>query len=236
MCPEVKSYSIRVIVIVNTTRITVILKSALSSPNDRAIVEPVKDIPGMPTFGFYLDAADENSSLLISEWETESDLDHYVRSNNFAILRGAIKVLSIRSTDSKALVTSPVSRPDKSLENVITKGVENNVLKKPRVKKTENKTRTAPQSGSFRPSESGLVLRFSGRASRAEKPASNNKRRCQMIYYGRSLMLASRTWRFWTKPERSFMRTKRGPFCSKALFRKENASIPLLVIFKALEG
>ena len=55
---------------------------------------------------FYLDAADENSSLLLSEWETESDLERYIRSNDFAILRGAILVLSVGTTDSKAYVTS----------------------------------------------------------------------------------------------------------------------------------
>lgn len=55
---------------------------------------------------FYLDATDENSSLLLSEWETESDLERYIRSNDFAILRGAILVLSVGTTDSKAYVTS----------------------------------------------------------------------------------------------------------------------------------
>ena len=35
-----------------------------------------------------------------------SDLERYIRSNDFAILRGAILVLSIGTTDSKAYVTS----------------------------------------------------------------------------------------------------------------------------------
>ena len=70
------------------------------------LLGPIKDIKGCRAIGFYLDAVDENSSLLLSEWETESDLDRYMHSNDFAILRGAIMVLSVGSTDSKAFVTA----------------------------------------------------------------------------------------------------------------------------------
>ena len=70
------------------------------------LLAPIKNVKGCRTIGFYLDAADENSSLLLSEWETESDLERYIRSNDFAILRGAITVLSVGTTDSKAYVTS----------------------------------------------------------------------------------------------------------------------------------
>lgn len=96
--------------IVNTTRITV-------NPEKRVelvqtigrLLGPTGHIKGCRTFRFYLDAVDENSSVLISEWETESDFEIYLHSNDFAILKGAIKVLSIRSIDSKAVVTSHVS-------------------------------------------------------------------------------------------------------------------------------
>ena len=70
------------------------------------LLGPIRDVKGCRTIGFYLDAVDQNSSLLLSEWETESDLDRYMRSNDFAILRGAIMVLSVGTADSKALVTS----------------------------------------------------------------------------------------------------------------------------------
>ena len=98
--------------IVNTTRITV-------NPEHRTeffqtisrLLEPVKAVQGCRAVRFYLDAVDENSSLLISEWDTELDLNNYLHSNNFAILRGAITVLSIESTDSKAIITSQASRP-----------------------------------------------------------------------------------------------------------------------------
>src|SRR5919205_2334691 len=60
--------------IVNTTRITF-------QPEKRTeflqtigpLVEPIKSAKGCRDFGFYLDTADENSTLLVSEWETETD-------------------------------------------------------------------------------------------------------------------------------------------------------------------
>lgn len=98
--------------IVNATRITVHPehRTELFQTISR-LLEPVKAVQGCRTFRFYLDAADENSSLLMSEWDTELDLNNYLRSNNFSILRGAITVLSIESTDSKAVITFQASRP-----------------------------------------------------------------------------------------------------------------------------
>jgi quinol monooxygenase YgiN len=98
--------------IVNTTRITV-------PPEKRTeflqtigrLLEPSKRAQGCRAFDFYLDAADENSTLLVSEWETETDLNHYLGSDDFAVLRGAITVLSARSIDSKASVTSHLCTP-----------------------------------------------------------------------------------------------------------------------------
>jgi quinol monooxygenase YgiN len=94
-------------VIVKTTRITVRpdKRKELAQTIGR-LLGPIKNVKGCRTIRFYFDAADENSSLLLSEWETESDLERYLRSNDFAILRGAIMVLSVGSTDSKAFVTT----------------------------------------------------------------------------------------------------------------------------------
>lgn len=98
--------------IVNTTRITV-------PPEKRTeflqtigrLLEPSKRAVGCRAFDFYVDAADENSTLLVSEWETETDLNNYLGSDDFAVLRGAIRVLSARSVDSKASVTSHLYVP-----------------------------------------------------------------------------------------------------------------------------
>ncbi len=100
--------------IVNTTRITV-------QPDKRReflqtigrLLDPIKTAKGCRTFDFYLDAADENSTLLVSEWETERDLNNYLKSDDFAVLRGAITVLGVRSIDSMANVTSHQSRPER---------------------------------------------------------------------------------------------------------------------------
>ena len=97
--------------IVNSTRITV-------PPEKRTeflqtigrLMEPIKRAKGCRTLDFYLDAADENSTLLVSEWETETDLNAYLKSNDFAVLSGAITVLSIRSIDSRASVTLHLSK------------------------------------------------------------------------------------------------------------------------------
>lgn len=98
--------------IVNTTRITL-------QPGKRTeffqtigrLLVPMKTAKGCRTLDFYLDATDENSTLLVSEWDTEMDLNNYLASNDFAVLRGAITVLSVRSIDSKANVTSHLCKP-----------------------------------------------------------------------------------------------------------------------------
>ena len=97
---------------VNATRITVHpeTRTELTQTIDR-LLGPIKHVKGCRTVRFYLDAADENSWLLMSEWETESDLANYFHSNDFAVLRGAITTLSVSSSDSSALVTSYASRP-----------------------------------------------------------------------------------------------------------------------------
>ena len=97
--------------ILKTTRITVKAEKRVElAQTISRLLGPIKDVKGCRGIRFYFDAVDQNSSLLLSEWETESDLDRYLRSNDFAILRGAIMVLSVASTDSKAFVTSEVCK------------------------------------------------------------------------------------------------------------------------------
>ena len=95
------------IVIVKTTRITVKPEKRIElAQTIGRLLGSIKKVKGCLNIGFYQDATDENSSLLLSEWETESDLECYQRSNDFAILRGAIQVLGTGSTDSSAQVTA----------------------------------------------------------------------------------------------------------------------------------
>ena len=91
--------------IVRTTKVTVHPeKRGEFLQTIRRLAEPIKSAKGCLTFSFYVDAADENSSLLVSEWDSEWDLNNYLQSDDFAILRGAINVLSSRCVESKAVV------------------------------------------------------------------------------------------------------------------------------------
>jgi quinol monooxygenase YgiN len=97
--------------IMNTTKITL-------QPEKRAeffqtmgpLLDPIKSAKGCRNVDFYFDATDENSTLVVSEWDSESDLNDYFQSNAFAVLRGAITVLSVKSIESKASITSHRSK------------------------------------------------------------------------------------------------------------------------------
>lgn len=97
--------------IIKTTKITVKPDKRIELAQTMGrLLGPIKRVKGCRNIRFYFDTADENSSLLLSEWESESDLNRYLRSNDFAILRGAITVLSVGTTDYQALITSEGSR------------------------------------------------------------------------------------------------------------------------------
>jgi quinol monooxygenase YgiN len=72
----------------------------------RPLLQPIQSAKGCLMFGFYVDAADENTFLLIGEWESDSDLENYRHSDDFAVLRGAINVLSASSTEFRARIVS----------------------------------------------------------------------------------------------------------------------------------
>jgi len=92
-------------VIVHTMKITVLpeKRSELAQTIEH-LFRRIQDVKGCRTFRFYLDVVDEDSALLVSEWETEFDCITYLRSNDFAILRGAIQVLSDPGVESNALL------------------------------------------------------------------------------------------------------------------------------------
>jgi quinol monooxygenase YgiN len=96
--------------IVNTTRITVQPEKRTEFMQTMGrLLDPSKNAKGCRSFDFYLDATDENATLLISEWDTETDLNNYFESEDFQVLRGAITVLGLRSIDAKANITSSLS-------------------------------------------------------------------------------------------------------------------------------
>jgi quinol monooxygenase YgiN len=80
--------------IVTTTRITV--SSANRSELFQTILSlltPVRNKRGCLSSRFYLDSADNNSAMLLEEWETEEDWDNHLRSRDCAVFLGAVDVL-----------------------------------------------------------------------------------------------------------------------------------------------
>ena len=91
--------------VVNTSRVTVYPeKRAEFLQTVRELLEQIKRAKGCKAFRLYVDVVDENSSLLVGEWETESDLNDYLHSTDHAILHGAITVLSKGSNELRAIV------------------------------------------------------------------------------------------------------------------------------------
>ncbi len=105
--------------IINTTRITVHPdKRGEFFQTIKRLAEPIKAAKGCRTFRLYFDATDENSTLLVGEWETEVDLNNFLRSNDFAVLRGAIKVLSTQFTNFNGVVTARSSDEHQASTNL----------------------------------------------------------------------------------------------------------------------
>ena len=82
-------------VIVNTTRIRV----PAENRNELLqtifpLLEPIRNERGCRAFGCYVDIVDENSAVLIGEWETEEALDTHLGSTGCAVLFGAISMLA----------------------------------------------------------------------------------------------------------------------------------------------
>jgi quinol monooxygenase YgiN len=95
--------------IVNLTRIAVLpehrkeLYQTISS-----LIEPVKSEKGCLMCRFYEEAGDENTFILIGEWETPAAWNAHLNSDNFAILLGSIGLLCKHSPlDFKLL--SPIA-------------------------------------------------------------------------------------------------------------------------------
>jgi len=82
------------LVIVNTTRITV-------RPENRneffqtlfRLLEPIRNEKGCMAYRCFVDATDENSSLLVGEWQSHEDWSNHLKSRDFSVLMGAITVL-----------------------------------------------------------------------------------------------------------------------------------------------
>src|ERR1700752_187085 len=102
--------------VVNTAKVTVYPdKRTEFLQTVSQLLEPLKGSRGCLNFRLDVDSSDENSSLLISEWETESDFRNYQRSPDFAVLHGAIMVLGVTSSGFNS-VTDEMTNPGNEVE------------------------------------------------------------------------------------------------------------------------
>jgi quinol monooxygenase YgiN len=60
----------------------------------RPLLDPIRREKGCLAYRFYVDATDENSTVLIGEWESQEAWNNHLRSRDFAVLLGAITILS----------------------------------------------------------------------------------------------------------------------------------------------
>jgi quinol monooxygenase YgiN len=80
--------------IVNVTRITVPPKHRRELLQTiSSLIGPVKKEKGCLTYHFYSEADDENTFVLIGEWETAGAWSAHLNSDNFAVLIGSISLL-----------------------------------------------------------------------------------------------------------------------------------------------
>jgi len=60
----------------------------------KPLLDPIRSEKGCLAYGFYVNASDENSTILIGEWESQEDWINHLRTRGFAVLLGAITILS----------------------------------------------------------------------------------------------------------------------------------------------
>ena len=70
-----------------------------------SLLNPIRREPGCVGYRFYGEAGDENSFLLMGEWENREALNQHLESQNFAVLIGSITLLAKVSTADFKLMT-----------------------------------------------------------------------------------------------------------------------------------
>ena len=93
-------------VFINVTRISV-------KPDKRKelyqtilpLLDPIRREKGCLTCNFYSDVRDSCESLLLGEWESETDLNEHLKSAHFALLTAAVSVLAKQETMESRVLT-----------------------------------------------------------------------------------------------------------------------------------
>jgi quinol monooxygenase YgiN len=58
------------------------------------LIDRVRQEKGCIRYEVYQDVENENTFILVEEWEAQADLDEHLRSDRFAVLLGALRLLS----------------------------------------------------------------------------------------------------------------------------------------------
>ena len=84
-------------VFVNTTRVTVYPENRKEfCQTIQSLLAPIRNEKGCLKYSFYQETGDENSFVLIGEWETRADWDKHLQSDDFAVLLASVMLLSRR--------------------------------------------------------------------------------------------------------------------------------------------
>ncbi len=74
-----------------------------------ALLERIRHEKGCRTYNFYGEVEDQNSLILIGEWDTLTAWENHLKSDAFAVLIGSVRLLGTRSNVDFS-VLSPVPR------------------------------------------------------------------------------------------------------------------------------
>lgn len=81
--------------------VVVILRVLVPPENRRELMQTIRSLhsqisgqSGCLASHFYLEVGNEAAVCLIEEWESQTDLENHIRSNVFAVLIGAVNLLS----------------------------------------------------------------------------------------------------------------------------------------------
>ena len=75
-----------------------------------SLLNPIRREPGCVDYRFYSEAGDENSFLLMGEWENREALNQHLESKHFAVLLGSIGLLAKVSTVDFKLLSEMTGR------------------------------------------------------------------------------------------------------------------------------
>jgi quinol monooxygenase YgiN len=74
----------------------------------RSLLRSIRGQKGYLGSYLYLDLGDDDAFCLIEEWETQEDLNNHLRSDDFAVLFGAINLLK-KTSEIKFRVLTPTA-------------------------------------------------------------------------------------------------------------------------------